>query len=126
MKKAKVSDELRPEYRREDLGQGVRGKYFESYRKSSNLVLLSPDVAKARREESMKKAKVSDELRPEYRREDLGQGVRGKYFESYRKSSNLVLLSPDVAKVFPTEEAVNEVLRSLIDLAQKSTGRTKR
>jgi hypothetical protein len=74
----------------------------------------------------MKKAKVSDELRPEYRREDLGQGIRGRYFESYRKGSNLVLLSPDVAKVFPTEEAVNEVLRSLIDLAQKSTGRTKR
>ncbi|OGP75984.1 MAG: hypothetical protein A2V86_01220 [Deltaproteobacteria bacterium RBG_16_49_23] len=74
----------------------------------------------------MKKAKVSDELRPEYRREDLGQGIRGKYFESYRKGSNLVLLRPDVAKVFPTEEAVNEVLRSLIDLAQKSTGRTKR
>jgi hypothetical protein len=74
----------------------------------------------------MKKAKVSDELRTEYRREDLGQGIRGKYFESYRKGSNLVLLSPDVAKVFPTEEAVNEVLRSLIDLAQKSTGRTKR
>jgi hypothetical protein len=74
----------------------------------------------------MKKTKVSDELRTEYRREDLGQGIRGKYFESYRKSSNLVLLSPDVAKVFPTEEAVNEVLRSLIDLAQKSTGRAKR
>jgi len=74
----------------------------------------------------MKKTKVSDELRPEYKREDLGQGVRGKHFESYRKGSNLVLLSPDVAKVFPTEEAVNEALRSLIDLAQKSTGRTKR
>jgi hypothetical protein len=74
----------------------------------------------------MKKTKVSDELRTEYRREDLGQGIRGKYFESYRKGSNLVLLSPDVAKVFPTEEAVNEVLRSLIDLAQKSIGRAKR
>jgi hypothetical protein len=74
----------------------------------------------------MKKAKVSDELRPEYRREDLGRGIRGKYFESYRKGSNLVLLSPDVAKVFPTDEVVNEVLRSLIDLAQKSTGRIKR
>jgi len=74
----------------------------------------------------MKKAKVSDILRPEYRREDLGQGVRGRYFESYRKGSNLVLLSPDVAKVFPTEEAVNEALRSLIDLAEKSTGQTKR
>jgi hypothetical protein len=74
----------------------------------------------------MRKAKVSDELRPEYKREDLGVGVRGKYFEEYRKGSNLVLLSPDVARVFSTDEAVNEALRSLIDLAEKSTGRTRR
>jgi hypothetical protein len=74
----------------------------------------------------MRKDKVSDELRPEYRREDLGQGVRGKYFEAYQKGTNLVLLSPDVAKVFPTEDAVNEALRSLINIAKKSTGRTTR
>ena len=74
----------------------------------------------------MTKVKASDELRPEYKREDLGQGVRGKYFEEYQKGTNLVLLSPDVAKVFSTEEAVNEALRSLISLAQKSTGRTRR
>lgn len=74
----------------------------------------------------MKKAKVSDELRPEYKREDLGVGVRGKYFESCSKGTNLVLLSPDVAKVFTTEEEVNEALRSLITLAKKSTGRTRR
>lgn len=74
----------------------------------------------------MRKAKVSDELRPEYKREDLGVGVRGKYFEEYRKGTNLVLLSPDVARVFSTDEAVNEALRSLIDLAEKSTGRTRR
>ena len=72
----------------------------------------------------MKKVKASDELRPEYKREDLGVGVRGKYFESYHSGTNLVLLSPDVAKVFATEEAVNEALRSLINLAVKSTGRT--
>jgi len=68
----------------------------------------------------------SDELRPQYRREDLGPGVRGKYFESYRKGTNLVLLSPDVAKAFPTENAVNDALRSLIEIAQKTTGLTKR
>ena len=73
----------------------------------------------------MKKVK-SDELRPEYKREDLGEGIRGKYFDSYQKGTNLVLLSPDVAKVFPTEEAVNEALRSLMHLAQKSVGLTKR
>ncbi|MCX6256276.1 MAG: hypothetical protein NTV31_17645 [Bacteroidia bacterium] len=68
----------------------------------------------------------TNELRPEYKRDDLGQGVRGKYFESYQKGTNLVLLSPDVAKAFPTEEAVNEALRSLIHLAQKSVGQTRR
>ncbi len=69
----------------------------------------------------MKKVKEEDELRPVYKREDLGKGVRGKYFESYQEGTNLVLLSPDVAKVFTTEKSVNEALRSLIKLAQKST-----
>ena len=73
----------------------------------------------------MKKAK-SEELRLVYNRENLGPGVRGKYFESYQKGTNLVLLSPDVAKAFPTQESVNEALRSLINLAQKSIGLTKR
>jgi len=73
----------------------------------------------------MKKVK-SEELRPVYGREDLGPGVRAKYFESYQKGTNLVLLNPDVAKAFPTEKSVNEALRSLIDLAQKATGLTKR
>ena len=79
----------------------------------------------AKKGESMKKGK-SEELRPVYNRVDLGPGVRGKYFESYQKGTNLVLLSPDVAKAFPTEEAVNEALRSLINLAHKSIGLTKR
>lgn len=73
----------------------------------------------------MKKDEM-DELRPEYRREDLGPGVRGKYLEAYREGTNLVLLSPDVAKVFPTEEAVNEALRSLIEVAQRSVATKKR
>lgn len=73
----------------------------------------------------MKKAKP-DELRAEYRREDLGEGVRGKYVEAYRSGTNLVLLSPDVAEAFPTEEAVNAALRSLIEVAQRSVGLTKR
>jgi hypothetical protein len=45
--------------------------------------------------------------------------------EGYCKGTNLVLLSPDVAKVLSTEEAVNEALRSLTSLAEKSTGRTR-
>jgi hypothetical protein len=65
-------------------------------------------------------------MRKEYRREDLGVGVRGKYYKAYNKGTNLVLLSPDVAAVFPDEDSVNTALRSLMKLAQNSTGRTKR
>ncbi len=62
----------------------------------------------------MKKADT-DEFRPEYCREDLGKGVRGKNLESFRSGTNLVLLDSDVAKAFPTDESVNEALRSIMD-----------
>ena len=65
----------------------------------------------------MKKAD-SDELRTEYRREDLGHGVRGKYLEDFRLGTNLVLLHPDIAKAFPTDDSVNQALRSVMDAAQ--------
>jgi hypothetical protein len=67
-----------------------------------------------------------DEMRPEYKREDLGPGVRGKHFEAYQKGTNLVLLSPDVAAAFPTDKSVNEALRSLIEVARRSAGLTRR
>jgi hypothetical protein len=72
----------------------------------------------------MKKVK-HEELRTEYRREDLGKGTRGKYVKSYRTGSNLVLLQPDVAAAFPTERAVNEALNSLIQVARKVTAGRK-
>jgi len=68
----------------------------------------------------------NDDMRPEYRREELGAGVRGKYYAEYQRGTNLVLLSPDVAKVFSTEESVNAALRSLMDIARKTTVRSKR
>lgn len=73
----------------------------------------------------MKKVKKEDEMRSEYKREDLGVGVRGKYYEAYKESHNVVLLKPEVAKAFPTDEAVNEALISLIKVAQTSIGVTK-
>jgi hypothetical protein len=73
----------------------------------------------------MKKSKP-DELRSEYKRSDLGRGVRGKYYKSYQEGTNIVLLSPDVAEVFPDEASVNEALRSLIKVANQSVGLTNR
>ena len=70
------------------------------------------------------KAEKEDELRPEYNlRQLLKGGVRGKYAESYRSGTNLVLLDPDVAKTFTSEQAVNEALRLVIQLSKIGTGR---
>ena len=55
-----------------------------------------------------------DDLRPEYQPDELTGGVRGKYLEQYRKGTNLALLAPDVRAAFPTDESVNEALRSLM------------
>ena len=70
--------------------------------------------------------KKANDLRKEYRREDLGRGVRGKYYREYMKGTNLVLLRPEVAQAFPTAEAVNDALQSLIDVATRSTNLTTR
>lgn len=68
-------------------------------------------------------SKAISEMRTEYRREDLGKGVRGKYLARYEKGTNLVLLNDEVAKAFPTAAAVNEALSGLLELArQASTG----
>jgi hypothetical protein len=62
-----------------------------------------------------------DTLRAEYRRDELGEGVRGKYLKQHLLGTNLVKLEPDVAKVFSTPAAVNEALRRLIEVAQRAT-----
>jgi hypothetical protein len=62
----------------------------------------------------------SEGLRTEYRREDLGRGVRGKYLRRYAKSTNLVLLDDRVARAFPDADAVNAALLGLLALAEKA------
>jgi hypothetical protein len=70
------------------------------------------------------KAETKDDLRPEYDlRRLLKGGVRGKYVARYRAGTNLVLLDPDVAKVFASEKAVNEALRLVIQLAKIPNGK---
>ena len=70
----------------------------------------------------MKKARTNqdDELRPEYKRADFGGLTRGKYAARLSEESNVVILEPEIAKVFPNDEAVNEALRSLIKVAEST------
>ena len=75
----------------------------------------------------MKKAKSTpDELRTEYKRSDFGKLERGKYYERVKASSNVVVLDAEVAAVFPNSAAVNKALHSLVDVAQKASGVTRR
>ena len=54
---------------------------------------------------------------------DFSQGVRGKYVQRFAQGSNVVVLSPDLAEIFPDSEAVNNALRLLIDVANKSVNK---
>jgi hypothetical protein len=57
----------------------------------------------------------NDEMRPEY---DFSGGIRGKYYKAYIQSSNVVILDPDVAEIFPDSASVNEALRLLAKVAK--------
>lgn len=67
---------------------------------------------------------MQDDLRPEYDFSQMKGGVRGKYVKRYRSGTNLVLLDPDVAQAFPTDAAVNEALRLLMQIAQRQQNQT--
>ena len=83
------------------------------------------DSDNIRAENNMKKAlakKNSDDLRPEYDLSKLKGGVRGKYYRKASAGTNLVLIEPELADLFPDAESVNRALRLLADTAASATG----
>ena len=55
---------------------------------------------------------------------DFGKARRGKYARRYARGTNLVVLAPDVAKVFPDSQSVNEALRALARIGRRSARKT--
>ena len=79
----------------------------------------------------MKKASTTkaDQDIPELKRDQLGVGVRGKYFKKMLQGSNVVVLQPEIQKAFPSSEAVNKALASMLAFAKETqglAGRSKR
>ncbi|MGB6068110.1 MAG: hypothetical protein WBG50_25155 [Desulfomonilaceae bacterium] len=65
----------------------------------------------------MKKTKVLDtDMRPEY---DFRGGIRGKYAKRFSEGSNLIVLDPDVATLFPDSKSVNDALRAIAQVAKR-------
>ena len=62
---------------------------------------------------------LNDELREEYDFSQMTNGVRGKYAKQYHEGVKLILLEPDVAKMFPSAKSVNEALRALSKIIQQ-------
>jgi hypothetical protein len=65
----------------------------------------------------MKNTKAKDdemEMRDEY---DFTGAIRGKYAKKFSRGTNIVVLDPDVAKVFHNSKEVNEILRTISRLA---------
>lgn len=67
--------------------------------------------------------KNKDDLRPEYDLSLLKGGVRGKYYREATAGTNLVLIEPELATLFPDTESVNRALRLLADTAQSATAK---
>jgi len=74
----------------------------------------SEDNMKAKNGSSKKQQNI-----PDY---DFSDGVRGKYAARFATGTNVVVLSPDVAEVFPDSVAVNEALRTLVRMSGKRVG----
>jgi len=64
----------------------------------------------------VKKSRRDTDMLDEY---DFSKGIRGKYVKRLAEGSNVVVLSPDVAKVFPDSDSVNEALRVLAKIVDK-------
>jgi hypothetical protein len=67
----------------------------------------------------MKKSPEPDPLaeRPNL---DFSKGVRGKYYERVQQGTNVAIIAPDLLDTFPDSEAVNEALRSLKQIAERT------
>ena len=71
------------------------------------------------------KNKTIEELRPEYE-VDYSKAVRGKYFQRLiEEGANVAVLEPEVAKVFTNSAAVNEALKSLLEITKSTQRLTK-
>ncbi len=63
------------------------------------------------------RTEINSEILDEY---DFSKGIRGKYVQRYAAGSNVVVISPDVAELFPDSESVNEALRMLVKIARRT------
>ncbi len=63
---------------------------------------------------------IKNDMRTEYKRSDFGAMERGKFYEFAVNATKAVILRPEIAKAFPTSEAVNDALATMLTIANES------
>ena len=66
--------------------------------------------------------RTAPDMRAEYH---FSGGVRGKYADGYRRGVNVILLEPEVAAAFPDSKSVNDALRALLEIADRTSHRKR-
>ncbi|OIP89007.1 MAG: hypothetical protein AUK55_15275 [Syntrophobacteraceae bacterium CG2_30_61_12] len=66
----------------------------------------------------MKKPNEDYELQDEYDLSQMPIMPKGRYAPERRIGSNVIVLEPDLARAFPTDEAVNKALRLILQAAR--------
>lgn len=121
-------DHSMAEMRFVDIGLSYRGRLLVvSYAERADRIRVI-SARLAMNEDNMKKrvktkARVSNRMRPEY---DFSKGVRAKHAARYASGTNVVVLAPDVSSQFPTADDVNQALRAVSRLIERSRSRSKR
>jgi hypothetical protein len=64
----------------------------------------------------MRRMQKDPDMLEEY---DFSKGIQGKYAKKYKEGTNIVVIEPDVAKVFPDHDSVNQALRSLAGIIKR-------
>jgi hypothetical protein len=77
-----------------------------------------PEKLSGASKDFMKKTNLSNGMRPEYDFAAMKGGIQGKHTKRYREGTNLVLLEPDLSEAFPTDKAVNQSLRGILNTAR--------
>ncbi len=80
------------------------------------MVCMPSRAHSKKKERNMKRMPEDPDMLEEY---DFSKGVQGKYAQRYAEGTNVVVIDPDVAEVFPDHDSVNQALRSLAEIIRR-------
>lgn len=91
--------------------------------KKGNNKLSKKAVAKGKR--TVAQTVEEEAMLDDYSFLDWSKAERGKYAKRYAEGTNIVLIEPDLADVFPNADAANRALRALADIIRASARKAK-